>query len=234
MRRALFLIMVAPSALGAAAWSVDLGLSAQVGATRFTQEPSPDRAGLYALGTQDGGGATGLAGAVGLASTLAHRSGLRLSAEALLDGSSQALDAIYHLPGLDIHRVITWERSGPRYDLLAGWAWPLFARGRLIFVPQVTAGAWYQQWTQWHKSAVVDGGAVQGLPWADAPPDDAGWLLGLGLDMRDRHPGAWFPRACLDLRWRRGHALTDPAGGGDAAMQAFEAVLTVPVILKAW
>jgi len=234
MRLTCLALLLLPAAAGGATWSLDLGLSAQMGAARFSQEPSPDQTGIFALGTQDGGASTGLAGAVGLAATLAHRRGLRMSAEALIDGSSQVVDVTDHLPGLDLHRVITWERIGPRYDLLAGWAWPLFATGRMIFVPQLTAGAWYQDLTQRRKTVAVDGGAAQEAPWTDAPADDAGWIVGIGLDMRDRHPKAWFPRAALDLRWRRGHAPTDPAGGGDAPLQAFEAVLTVPVMLKAW
>jgi hypothetical protein len=149
-------------------------------------------------------------------------------------GADGVIDQTFHLGGgTDLRRVSRYSLSGPRLTLAGGWALPGARAGGVRLDPRVMLGGYYEHFTSRDLTLAADGGDPQAFPW-DAPLDDAGVLAGLGLDLRDARPHQWFPRVALDLRWRRGHSSLDPARGVDAPLQAFEAVLTVPVMLHAW
>lgn len=231
----LMLFCLGPVPARAAAWGLDWGVVADAGLARFAGEPRPGAApagSLYAVDPPDavsGGSGLGPTGGLGLAVTLTRKRRFFAVLEAQADGAELRMDDTLSYSGSpDIHRSTAWDWNGLRGGLLLGWEWPRALGRGWAWAPRAALGGWYEAITARQKTISVDGGAAQTFAWNDGPSDDAGWAASLGVDWLRLAPGAWPSRIGVDLRWREGHSLPDPAYGADRPLRAFELVLTVP------
>ncbi len=240
MRIILFLALLVPGLLRPASdWRLDYGLLASAGMGRFSTDPTSGAVpagtnNLYALfpPSATGRGELGPVGGVGLQVMLRRKHRFFTSVELVADGVElNSSDTLTFLDGTVVNRRTSWDYSGLRTDLILGWAWPRRWDDEWTWSPHLAAGGWYEAITGRRKTISADNGPATEVRWTDAPPDDAGGLISVGLDWVRQEKGGWPSRVGIDLRWREGRTQPEPGYGGDRPLRAFEAVLSLPLMV---
>lgn len=227
---ALLILCLLAARLPASAWGVDVGLVGGIGVNGFWGAPAGLDPAKAALPVQvKAGSSLGLLGQAGFEVAVSRKRRWMLSLQPSWLGQSRVMREDLDLLGVPLQRKTTWEWQSFLLPLELSYAHPLHVAPKSVLMGRLGAGAWYAGTRGPHKTLSSGVGDPVVLPW-NAPPDDWGPLLGLGLDWIElpRHSR----RVSVELRAQRGTALLDEAAGAGLPGWGLEFLFAVP--LYAW